>query len=224
MVDNVLEAYEKMVNEKYTLKSKLKNMKFMNKILVAISILGAVVVFILLSLNSFVALIAEGIWLLVIYLFASLISFFQRKEWKENIEHYTDLLDILKAVLMGEEFNLYNKNKMKQLRRKIQNEICEEEAEREKGKQNRLNTFQTYFLPVISFICGAITREKSTADLVSMGIIAIIFMAGLIWTKVVIIEFHTQINGNLLYKKKRLAKQLQDLIDREFDIEDADLL
>lgn len=82
----------------------------------------------------------------------------------------------------------------------------------------------SYIFPIFAFCMGRFGNEISVTELVAIGIIAVIFI---LWARLIIQglnEIWDCICGNPLEKRKNLLSKLQDLLDRDFEIEDNDIL
>lgn len=77
-----------------------------------------------------------------------------RKKWESNLKEYNIELNLLAELLKEKDFDLYGKNKIKQLIYKYYQDIEKQET-RKKNKSSDIKTFIcTYIIPVIAFLQG----------------------------------------------------------------------
>ena len=83
----------------------------------------------------------------------------------------------------------------------------------------------TYIVPVIAFFAGKINiTDSPNAEWISIGIVIVIVMVLGKYICSSIIELVDMISWNQLEKEKHFVLKLQDLLDRDFIIEQDDLL
>lgn len=123
------------------------------------------------------------------------------------------------------DFNLYEKNKIKQLIRKYYQDIETQESKKNKKNNDIREFICTYIVPVIAFFAGRInTDESSSAEWLAVGIVIIIVVVSGKYICSSIIELIGMISWNQLEKEKYFVLKLQDLLDRDFIIEQEDLI
>ena len=139
-----------------------------------------------------------------------------------NTEKYKQDLSVIRGVL--KEFDVYSKNKLKQLIQKLHKDISRIENT-QKSVENNMRTFlATYIGPVIGFIVGSMKVVSTSEELLGLGMLAIIL---LICGKAAIFAVGTMLNelsGDPLGKKKVFVQKLQDILDEDFEITVEDLL
>ena len=149
----------------------------------------------------------------------------RRKKWETNLKGYNNDLDLLAEILKEKDFNLYEKNKIKQLIRKYYQDIEMQEAKKTQKSSDIREFICTYIVPVIAFFAGRINvTESSTAEWLAVGIVIIIVVISIKYICSSIIELIGMISWNQLEKEKYFVLKLQDLLDRDFSIEQDDLI
>ena len=143
--------------------------------------------------------------------------------WEEYRKVYSP--KALAELLKEKDFDLYGKNKIKQLIYKYYQDIEKQET-RNKNKSSDIKTFIcTYIIPVIAFFAGRINiTESSAAEWLAIGITIIIVVVSGKYIGSSIIELMEMISWNQLEKEKHFVLILQDLLDRDFVIEQDDLI
>lgn len=132
MIEKVLEAYEAKVTGRKTFMQKLAMMDTITKI-----VLGELLLARYFFYNSLFGSSAnytyynEYIWCCYIYSDA-VIGENASKKWETNLKGYNNDLDLLAEILKEKDFNLYEKNKIKQLIRKYYQDIETQESKRTK--------------------------------------------------------------------------------------------
>lgn len=148
-----------------------------------------------------------------------------QKKWNVNIHKYQDRLDMIREILSKPEFNMYEKNKLKQLIRKYKKDIDNHETKDLRLKGDYSNFLSRYIIPVVAFGAGKLSQEMTGVDLVVICVYMLIF---LIYVKMIgdgIRMIRTEIvEGNEIERKHLFMQELQDLLDRDFPIEEKDLL
>lgn len=96
----------------------------------------------------------------------------RRKKWETNLRGYNTDLDLLAEILKEKDFNLYEKNKIKQLIHKYFQDIAIQETKKNKKSGDIREFICTYIVPVIAFFTGRInTTESFAAEWLAVGII-----------------------------------------------------
>lgn len=175
MIEKVLEAYEAKVTGRKTFMQKLAMMDTITKIVLAGVIIGAALLFIIaFVIPPQIILIATSAYGAVIYIATLLLERMRRKKWETNLKGYNTDLDLLAEILKEKDFNLYEKNKIKQLIRKYYQDIEIQEAKKTKKSSDIREFICTYIVPVIAFFTGRInTTEASIAEWLAVGIVII---------------------------------------------------
>ena len=131
MIEKVLEAYEAKVTGRKTFMQKLAMMDTITKIVLGGVVIGAVLLFIIAFLvPAQIILIITSTYGAVIYIATLLLERMRRKKWKTNLKGYNNDLDLLAEILKEKDFNLYEKNKIKQLIRKYYQDIETQESKK----------------------------------------------------------------------------------------------
>ena len=226
MIEKVLEAYEAKVTGRKTFMQQLAMMDTITKIVLGGVVIGAVLLFIIAFLvPAQIILIITSPYVAVIYIATLLLERMRRKKWKTNLKGYNNDLDLLAEILKEKDFNLYEKNKIKQLIRKYYQDIETQESKKNKKNNDIREFICTYIVPVIAFFAGRInTDESSSAEWLAVGIVIIIVVVSGKYICYSIIELIGMISWNQLEKEKYFVLKLQDLLDREFIIEQEDLI
>lgn len=227
MINNILNDYEEMrqQDDKNFLKI-MKRMEIEDKIYVLTLIVCVLVVFIMLLLDwPNIAICAIIIMMVATSIWSILNRRRQRKKWDINIHKYQDRLDMIREILIKPEFNMYDKNKLKQLIRKYKEDIDRIEKENSDIKRNYSNFLSKYIAPVITFAIGKWSQEITGAD---VFVICVFVLIVVVLTKIIIDSIsmiQTEIiEGNERNRKYLFVQELQDLVDRDFPIENEDLL
>ena len=226
MIEKVLEAYEAKVTGRKTFMQKLAMMDTITKIVLGGVVIGAGLLFIISFLvPAQIILIITSTYGAVIYIATLLLERMRRKKWKTNLKGYNNDLDLLAEILKEKDFNLYEKNKIKQLIRKYYQDIETQESKKNKKNNDIREFICTYIVPVIAFFAGRInTDESSSAEWLAVGIVIIIVVVSGKYICSSIIELIGMISWNQLEKEKYFVLKLQDLLDRDFIIEQEDLI
>ena len=131
----------------------------------------------------------------------------------------------LAEILKGEDFNLYEKNKIKQLIGKYHQSIEKNEAKKAQKNSEVKEFICTYIVPVAAFFAGRVdTTESSNTEWLAIGIAIIIVVISVKYISSSIVELIGMISWNQLEKEKNFVLRLQDLLDRDFVIEQDDLI
>ena len=226
MVGRVLEAYEEEVMQKKL--PYIKRMGFWAKCILWAYIIGFIVFLILIIFFHKFQLYLIGLIYCITaqYVVIAILERIRHKKWESNIKDYNDELNKIKEILKREEFNLYDKIKIKQLIRKYyqdinqhnQNYIC---------KNNEIRDFTfTYIIPIVAFFVGKINNTffSSDSEWIIVGIVIICMVALTKYAYKSFVELAGLISWNVLEKEKTFVCKLQDLLDRDFVIYQEDLI
>lgn len=226
MIEKVLEAYEVKVAGRKTFMQKLKRMDTITKIIfwgviVSASVLS-ILPFIIPAQNMLIMMIAYGA---IIYISTSVVERIRRRKWETNLKEYNEELTLLAKILKEEDFDLYEKNKIKQLICKYYQSIEKQEAKKSKKSSEIKEFICTYIVPVIAFFTGRIdTTQSSDTEWLAVCITIIIVVVSVKYIYSSIVELIEMISWNQLEKEKHFVLKLQDLLDRDFVIEQDDLI
>lgn len=174
--------------------------------------------------NAAYAMIAMGVYVVLVYVLTNILIRIIVKRWEDNLKRYNQKLNILKEVLQQNNFDMYEKNKIKQLTKKFNQNIYEMVAADNK-KTSDINKFLSlYILPIIAFFAGNIYRGRGEKEMLSVCIVAlfIVIMIRILFYSIKSIML--ELEGNQLERKRLFAAKLQDLLDRDFEILESDLL
>ena len=163
MIEKLLEAYEAKTAGKRTFMEKLAKMDRLTKILFWGIIVSAIIVLGLsLFLQSQAMFIVMIIYVIIIYVLTSTLERTRHRKWKSNLKEYNEDLDLLTEILNEEDFNLYEKNKIKQLICKYYRSIEQGEVKNAKKSSDLKEFICTYIVPVIAFFAGKINITDSS--------------------------------------------------------------
>ena len=226
MIEKLFEAYEAKTAGKRTFMEKLAKMDRLTKILFWGIIVSAIIVLGLsLFLQSQAMFIVMIIYVIIIYVLTSTLERTRHRKWKSNLKEYNEDLDLLTEILNEEDFNLYEKNKIKQLICKYYRSIEQGEVKNAKKSSDLKEFICTYIVPVIAFFAGKINiTDSSNTEWLAMGLAIIIIVVSGKYICSSIVELVEMISWNQLEKEKHFVLKLQDLLDRDFTIEQDDLI
>ena len=226
MIEKVLEAYEARIVGRKTFAQKLSKMDKITKAVFWGVIISAIVLFICgFIIPKPALLVVMSVYGAVVYIVTLVLERIHRKKWESNIKEYNIELNLLAELLKEKDFDLYGKNKIKQLIYKYYQDIEKQET-RKKNRSSDIKTFIcTYIIPVIAFFAGRINiTESSAAEWLAIGITIITVVVSGKYIGSSIIELMEMISWNQLEKEKHFVLILQDLLDRDFVIEQDDLI
>ncbi len=226
MIEKVLEAYEAKIAGKSTFIEKLSRMDLLTKVLFWGVIISAVIISgLALFIQSQTIVIILVLYVGFIYICTLTLEKTRHRKWKINLKGYNEELNIIAEILKEEDFNLYEKNKIKQLICKYYQSIDIYETMNAKKNSDIKEFVCTYIVPVIAFFAGKINlTNSSNAEWISIGIVIVIVVVSGKYIRSSIIELVEMISWNQLEKEKHFVLKLQDLLDRDFTIEQDDLL
>lgn len=226
MIEKVLEAYEAKVAGKKTFVEKLAEMDIITKIVFWGVIVSAVVLFVLaFFMSSKAMLITMCAYGAILYVLTLVLERMHRSKWENNLKEYNKNLDLLAKILKEEDFNLYEKNKIKQLICKYYQSIEKQETKKTQKSSEVKEFICTYIVPVIAFFAGRInTLESSNTEWLAICIVIIIVVVSIKYISSSIVELIEMISWNQLEKEKHFVLKLQDLLDRDFPIGQDDLI
>lgn len=220
MLEDLLNAYDQV--KQLTFKEKIKKLSLIDKMLIGTIVIGLIVISILCYRNILYATVFSIIYTLVLWGMIWLSEWLHNKKWQENIEKYKEALSNLKKLLG--KYDLYEKNKIKQLIYKYKQDADEIEKAMNKWDDiyNRLKV--SYIIPFVAFMAGKIGNDVSLNDIV---VLAFFVALCLIVLRVIfygIKAINIDMRNDPVGRRKRFAKKLQDLLDQDFEIMSEDLL
>ena len=226
MIEKVLEAYVEKTSGKGSLWEKIDKMNTLSKFFFWGSIvLGfAILIGNLIFQSQEMIFVMVG-YVVVLYIITIILERIRHKKWKINLKKYNEDLDIIAQILKQEEFQLYEKNKIKQLICKYNKSIEQQDNLYSKRSSKMKEFICTYLIPIITFFAGKLSITNSSNDEWIAICLVIIFI--LISGKYIhsgIMEMIAIISWNQLEKEKYFVLKLQDLLDRDFIIEQNDLI
>lgn len=227
MIDCIFNAYVGTRQQKDgSFLKTLKRAEIEDKVFMIIFCVCFLATFITLAMDQIIISASIFITLIVAYeTWMTLDRKRAQKKWDVNIQNYQERLDMIKGILSDPVFNMYEKNKLKQLIRKykMNTNICDNDNLEMKG--NCYNFLDKYIIPVIAFSAGKLFQEMTSEDIfeVCLYILIIIFSVKILAYG--ILSIHKEIvEGNKIKRKRQFMQELQDLLDRDFSIEENDLL
>lgn len=226
MIEKVLDAYEAKITGKSTFMDKLARMDKLTKILFWGIIISAIFILgMTLIIQSQILVMMMIGYVVGVYLCTIILERIRHKKWEVNLKGYNEELNIIAEILKEEEFNLYEKNKIKQLICKYYQSIELHETEDAKKNSDIKEFVCTYIVPVIAFFAGKINvTNSSNAKWIAIGVVIIIVVASGKYICSAIMGLVEMISWNQLEKEKHFVLKLQDLLDRDFVIEQEDLI
>ncbi len=150
----------------------------------------------------------------------------KRHNYSEGgIGDYNQELNELADLLKDQRYNLYDKMKIKQLINKYVQSIGDETKIFESRSSKVKEFVLTFVSPIVAFFAGSIDKSNYTnAQWMSTGIIIVVFIIVANYAYSSISELFRMLKWDNVEKKKELVKKLQDLLDRDFIIENDDLI
>ena len=227
MIEKVLEAYEAELAQNKSLAKILRKMNLLMKcIFVGNIIITIVICFLPLFIRSYYVFLGEIIFYSVVHVEIMILERVRHKKWEKNIKEYNEELDRIAGILKRNEYNMYDKIKIKQLIRKYR-EAINQHNQKHANKSNELKDFlYTFIVPIIAFSAGKInaTSFSSDSEWIAIGGILIIIVVFIKFVYSSLVELAGMISWNVLEKEKSFVPKLQDLLDRDFAIEQEDLI
>lgn len=220
MLQYIIDAYGQKNKEEGFFK-ELKDMKKVNKIaliVILIEVIVAIVFVFLTKLECFIYSIIVIVVTSLIYIFISTRT--RRKNWHENIEQYNKTLDDLKTILCGETIQYYSKSKIKILIHQCEQSINEIITQKEKFKTENNNFIEKFIIPIVAFAVGIMSTELKSEDMLTICLIALIFIILLNFSIKGFSYVLEDIEGNLVEERLYMRDKLQDLLVRDFDVEE----
>lgn len=225
MTNIVISIYEDLKsNEKFSLFDNLKKLDLLEKIYFLLVLIDFLLMMAFLFMKKDVAAFYSVIAMFIItIIWIILFRISYRKKWSSNLDKYNQNLDLISKAL--KEAGITGKNQKKQLIRKLKEDILQLEKQEDKKKTNFEKFSTTYIIPIIAFCAGKYIKDFSANDVVSISIVVIACIFGIRMLGLAIGELRTcLIYGNELQKKQEFLVKLQDLVDRDFEIENEDLI
>ena len=226
MNNSILYAYEEALKDRQnSLLKQFKKENIIEVVYLMINIVFAIgsVVLIIMHKNK-IFLYWIGVFIISIIIWINVFRKINEKRWKKNISEYEEDLDLLREILKT-KFNIDEKYKIKQLVHKFNNDIEEYSIIDRNRKEKYTTLFGSYIIPIIAFCAGKLFNELKVEDIMEICFMAIftIIVVSLLGYAIGVI--HTEIiEGNLIERKRNIVKHLQDLLDRDFEITQNDLV
>ena len=222
MLENLLSAYLEERNKEVSILKNIKKLDRVNKMFLIVIIISLIITFIFLLLKKWLySLIPYVIYLICIYFFDKLLTRKKYKNWRENTKQYARNLNILREILKRKEYQLYEKNKIKQLIRKYKYDIQEEENEKNRQFFKRISVL---LIPIGGYVVGKLDSIVSSEVLI-LGAVILCISLILGWcVKEIFSVFIDLLMGGRTEEKKQLIKKLQDILDQDFPIKEEDLI
>lgn len=148
-----------------------------------------------------------------------------QKNWNKGVKKYNERLDMIKDILIKPEYDLYEKNKLKQLIRKYNIDIVDMESKNIKIKEKYNSYFSLYIIPIVTFCAGKLCEDLKENEMLELAFwgIFFLFVAKIVGYAIEVIRIEI-IEGDELERKRCFVQKLQDLLDRDFEIKESDLL
>ena len=153
MIEKVLDAYEAKITGKSTFIEKLSRMDWLTKVLFWGVIISAIIILgLALFIQSQTIVIILVLYVGFVYICTLTLEKTRHRKWETNLKGYNEELNIIAEILKEEDFNLYEKNKIKQLICKYYQSIDIYETMNEKKNSDIKEFVCTYIVPVIAFL------------------------------------------------------------------------
>lgn len=220
MLQYIIDAYGQKNKEERFYKTK-KNMNIIYKVALYIILLELVNFIICIYSKNvkgcFGVFLSIGItYIIYICVFNKL----RRKNWHENIEQYNDSLDGLKAILSEKCINYYSEKRIKVLIKQCKDSINEIKSDKENFKY-QMNTFlEKYIVPIFAFSVGIMSKEIGSYDMLYICLLSVVVIVMIRISIKGISYIIEDAEGNKIEERKYVLNKLQDLLIRDFDIED----
>lgn len=132
---------------------------------------------------------------------------------------------MVRDILLRPEYNLYEKNKLKQLIRKYNMAIADLESKNIKTKEKYYNYVSSYIIPVVAFCAGKLCEDLKGNEMIKLAFwgVFFLFVVKIVGDAIEVIRTEI-IEGDELERKRYFLQKLQDLLDRDFEILENDLL
>jgi len=224
MTEKILEIYEGKISEERSFWKNVRNADGFSKFLLWYLFLGLLLI---ISLAIFVqspkTLYFVGFYTISIYILTQISERIRHGKGEENLVEYHKELDQIASILKDNK--LYEKNALKQLIHKYYRSIEEGEAKNEKKSGSIREFICTYIVPIIAFFLGKLDLTTTpNTEWLAIGIVSVIVVASGKYIYSAWVELIMTISWNQLEKEKKFVLKLQDLLDRDFLIEQEDLL
>lgn len=227
MTNRILDAYEEIRKEKQdSLIMIFKKMQWADIVFVIFFILVLIVMMVALIFeHPIISLLSMPILFIGLLIWMVVSRKNARKRWNDKIKKYNESLDSIKKLLISPEHNLYDKYKIKQLISKFNRDIVQLEKEQELFRKRFNDYTSTYIIPAVAFFAGKLFQNITADEIIALVIIGIFLLVVLKSIGAIMDIIITEIiEGNELERKRSFMKLLQDLLDRDFDIDNDDLV
>lgn len=227
MINSVMNAYEEMNRQRRdSLLQTVKRSEVIDKVYFVSIFVMTILMTVFLLTNHAIALL----WLLSgFFLITCLWMVVARrniqKNWNKGAKKYNETLNMIKDILMKPEYHLYEKNKLKQLIRKYNIEIADLESKNIKIKEKYNSYFNLYIIPIVTFCAGKLCEDLKGNEMLELAFLGVffLFVAKIVGYAIEVIRAEI-IEGDELERKRYFVRKLQDLLDRDFEIKESDLL
>lgn len=226
MINFILDAYEKKKRDIFPYEKTWEKSTWIDKVyLLFVSACAILTMLFSFYKNVQAILIIACIMVIFGIIFTIAARSNNRKTWRRNVDEYNEKIDIVKEVLNTPGIQIDNKIKIKQLIRKYNIDI-ERIKEKNTNRENNYKKFSSnYIIPIIAFGAGRICEDMNTNNMLSFCILGVIMVLAL---KIVLYSVSIMqnqiIEGDELARKRDFVLKLQDLLDRDYDIEEEDLI
>lgn len=226
MIEKVLEAYEARTVGKENFRQRFRKMDRITQIAFGGSILGGITAFgIYIFYQSMGTLLIVVAYVAVLYISTLMLEKRGHTKWEKNLEDYKKDIDIIADILKQKEFDLYEKNKIKQLICKYYQSIKVHEKRNEKRNSDLKEFIYTYMIPIVAFFAGKLnTANYPNGEWIAFGFAIVIMMLCIKYVFYSLKQLIELLSWNRIEKEKNFVLKLQDLLDRDFVIEDSDIL
>lgn len=227
MIEKVLEAYEVESSKNNSFVDKLQRMNNLIKFLLGTNIVFVIILCILLFIfQNLLTYTLVIVHYAVMHIEITVMEKVRRKKWEKNINEYNEDLNRIAEILKREEFDLYEKTKIKQLIRKFYQAIESEEQKKIRDSSEVKDFIFKYVFPIAAFFAGKINTSISLfeSEWIALGIIVVAIVVLIRYGYKSIVELARTVSWNVLEKEKTFVLKLQDLLDRDFKIKQDDLI
>ncbi len=220
MIYILLNAFEEATKEDDNFFKNVKKLGVFFVIAVITLIILPILAWILFYYNHTLS----GIIISVIYIAATLIlpmigDNINRKKWKDKIKQYNEKLDKLEEILVMPDFGINSKEKIIKVIEKCNAEVSKMNTSIEVQKEKSNKFVGVYILPVLAFFAGKINVGSNTSEIISYGILTVIFICIAGYSVREISDFISKFNYRSTIKLQYLSERLQDLLDRGLTVD-----
>lgn len=223
MLQYIIDAYEQKNKEEGFYKRK-KNMNVIYKIALCLVFLEVIISCVFLFYENLKGFFGGTISIIVTYfIYICVFTRLRRKNWHENIKEYNESLNGLKDILKEKNINYYSKKRILILIKQCENSIDKIKSVKEKSKSEINNFVEKYIIPIIAFSVGILNNEIKSNDMLYICLISIVIIVLLNISIKGISYMIDDAEGNKVEEREYMRDKLQDLLIRDFEVEDKDL-